>query len=60
MYINTGLLVNYDKTNVYRVGSLADTDAKIYTTKEFNWTNEPISLLGVLIPTTPNVDLTMH
>lgn len=54
----TGLIVNYDKTNIYRVGSLADTDAKIYTTKMFNWTNDPISLLGVKIPTTPNEQLT--
>lgn len=54
MHCLTGLKVNYDKTNIYRVGSLANTNAKIYTAKEFNWTNEPISLLGVLIPTKPD------
>lgn len=54
---NTGLVINYDKTNIYRIGSLANTDAKIYTTRKFNWTNDPIELLGVIIPTVPDVSL---
>ena len=29
----TGLKVSYDKTMVYRTGSIANTNAKIYTTK---------------------------
>ena len=28
---NTGLKVSYDKTAVYKIGSIANTDAKIYT-----------------------------
>ena len=31
-----GLTINYDKTVIYRIGSLANTNTKIYTTKEFN------------------------
>lgn len=50
LYKHTGLIVNYDKTNVYRVGSLAGSQAKIYTTCQLNWTNEPIKMLGVQIP----------
>ena len=46
---NTGLRVNYDKTLIYRIGSLAGSDAKIYTTKEFKWTNHPFTLLGLTI-----------
>ena len=44
---NTGLKLNYDKSNVYRIGSLKNSDAKLYTTKTLNWTNESISILGI-------------
>ena len=46
---NTGLTINYDKTLIYRTGSLANSNAKIYTSREFNWTNEPFNMLGVTI-----------
>lgn len=59
VYINTGLIVHYNKTNIYRVGSLANTDAKIYTSKPFHWTNDPISMLSVKIPTIPDVKVTI-
>ena len=42
-----GLTVSYEKTVLYRVGSLANTDAKLYTTKQFKWTNEAFPLLGI-------------
>ena len=44
---NTGLLLNYDKTSIYRIGSLRNSRAKLYTKVEFKWTNEPITVLGV-------------
>ena len=44
---NTGLLLNYDKTSIYRIGSLRNCHAKLYTKVEFKWTNEPITVLGV-------------
>lgn len=46
---NTGLLVNYDKTSIYRIGSIADSHAMLCTTKNFKWTNEPTTVLGVNI-----------
>ena len=46
---HVGLKVNYDKTKLYRIGSLANSDAKIYTIKEFTWTNNPVDVLGVQI-----------
>lgn len=45
----SGLKVNYDKTNIYRLGSLMNTNAKIYTRKPFKWTNDPIKILGIVV-----------
>ncbi len=39
---NTGLKVNYDKTSIYRIGSLKHSDATLYTQKQFKWVNTPI------------------
>ena len=46
---NTGLKVNYDKTNIYRIGSLKHSDATLYTQKHFKWVNTPITVLRVNI-----------
>ena len=46
---NTGLCINYDKTSIYRIGSLANTNAKIYTTKELNWVDKEFESLGILV-----------
>ena len=46
---NIGLKISYEKTNVYRVGSLKNSNAKLYTSKELNWTNKDIHTLGVYI-----------
>ena len=45
--IHTGLRVSYDKTNVYRIGSIANSDAKLYTVKKVQWMNDPIRTLVV-------------
>ena len=45
----TGLKINYDKTEILRIGSLRDTEAKIYTQKPVNWTNEPLLILGIYV-----------
>ena len=47
---NTGLKVSYDKTTIYQVGSLYNTNAKLITQKEYKWSNDQIDTLGVLIP----------
>ena len=52
----TGLKVSYDKTVIYRTGSLANTDARIYTVREIQWTNDPIKILGVSFNNDLNTD----
>ena len=44
---NLGLKVSYDKTNVYRVGTLVKSNARLYTQQNFRWTHENIDILGV-------------
>ena len=46
-YHNTGLALNYDKTTIYRLGSLKKTNAKWYTKNNVNWTSETIKVLGI-------------
>lgn len=46
---NIGFKLNYDKTTIYRIGSLANTNAQLYTKFQVNWTNDPINVLGVLV-----------
>ena len=45
-----GLKVSYEKTVIYRVGSLYKTNAQLYTQKNYVWSDRPIELLGVHIP----------
>ena len=44
---NTGLKVSYDKTVLYHIGSLRNTDAKMYTNRLVKWENSAINTLGV-------------
>ena len=44
--INTGLEVSYKKTTLYRIGSIANTNAKLYTKKQLRWSNDVINTLG--------------
>lgn len=44
-----GFTVNYDKTTVYRIGSLRNTNAIMYTKRPLAWTNDPINVLGVTV-----------
>ena len=43
----TGLAINYDKTEVMRIGSVATSNARIYTTYPIKWSDGPIKVLGV-------------
>ena len=49
VFHQTGLKINYDKTTIYRIGSLRFSNARMYTisNKEINWTNQDINVLGV-------------
>ena len=44
---NTGLKISYDKTVMYRIGSLAATNAKLYTKRKIKWTSEMVNTLGI-------------
>ena len=46
---NSGFTLNYDKTQLYRIGSLRDSDSKCYTEYPIQWTNKPIDVLGVVV-----------
>ena len=44
---NMGLRVSYDKTTIYRIGTLVKSNAKLYTCQNFKWSDDDIDLLGV-------------
>ena len=46
---NTALKVSYEKTCIYRIGSLKHTDAKLYTVKPIQWSDGDIDMLGIRI-----------
>ena len=46
----SGFSVNYDKTTLYRIGSIKNTQIKFVTKKELKWSNDGINVLGVEIP----------
>ena len=45
----SGFSVNYDKTSIYRIGSLKHSNRQLQTQKLVLWTNEPINVPGVWI-----------
>ena len=45
----TGMKINYNKSVVYRIGSLRHTWAKFYTKSSIQWSNEPMKILGIFI-----------
>ena len=47
----SGLKVNFDKSNILRIGAIKNTDVKIKSTVNFEWTNEDIKILGITITT---------
>ena len=46
---NLDLKVNYEKSTLYRIGSLTDTDAELYTQKQYAWNDPPIHILGTYV-----------
>ena len=46
---NSCLKLNYDKSPVHRIGSLKNSNARLYTSKELNWTSEKIYVPGIEI-----------
>ena len=46
---HSGFTVSYEKTTLYRVGSLRHSSAQLYNLDELTWSNEDIKVLGVTI-----------
>ena len=47
--MQSGFCVSYEKTNIYRIGSLKGSKAELYTHPQIRWTSDPISVLGIKI-----------
>lgn len=54
----SGLTINYNKTEVLRLGSIRNTDAKFYSQLPLHWSDGPIKILGLLI--SPDYNETIH
>ena len=48
-HCNTGLKTNFDKTIIYRIGDLKNTNYRINTSKQFKWDDSNILALGVVL-----------
>ena len=48
---NSGFTLSYEKTTLYRIGSLRKSQAKLYTEFPIQWSNDPIHSLGIWIST---------
>ena len=46
---NSGFTVSYEKTTIYRIGSLRISDARLITQDQVNWTSESVKVLGVTV-----------
>ena len=45
----SGFTVSYDKTTLYRIGSLRHSSAQMYDLDQYRWSNDDITVLGVTI-----------
>ena len=44
---HTGLVINYEKTQIFRAGSIHGTNQKLKTSKDFVWSNNDFEMLGI-------------
>ena len=47
--LQSGFTVSYDKTTLYRIGSLRHSNAQMYDISQVKWSNNDINVLGVII-----------
>ena len=47
--LQSGFTVSYEKTTLYRIGSLRHASAQMYNISEFAWSNKDINVLGITI-----------
>ena len=48
-HLQSGFTVSYEKTTLYRIGSLRHSCAELYSMSDYSWSNQDISVLGVTI-----------
>ena len=48
-HLQSGFIVSYEKTTLYRIGSLRHSEAELYNMSEYAWSNKDINVLGVTI-----------
>ena len=46
---DTGMVINYDKITVHRLGSAKKANAKLYSHNHIRWSNKPFKMLGIMI-----------
>ena len=46
---NMGMLISYEKTTIYRIGSLHYSEAKFTSACRVSWVNTPINVLGIFV-----------
>ena len=51
----SGFKINYDKTAIYKIGSLRKSNAKFYTKEQVSWLTTHINVLGVNISANENM-----
>ena len=45
--LQSGITVSYDKTTLYRIGSLRHSNATLYSMYQYKWSNEDIKVLSI-------------
>ena len=45
----TGMTINYNKSTVYWLGSIKNSNAKFYSKNKLQWTNDPFKILGIYV-----------
>ena len=54
--LQSGFTVSYEKTTLYRIGSLRHSSAMMYNIDQFTWSNRDINVLGVTISHSDGVE----
>ena len=57
--VNTGFQLSYEKTNLYRLGSMKKANARLYTATEMSWSDK-ISVLGIDIVENQEVECNIN
>ena len=51
----SGLELSYEKTSIYRIGSLRNSDMKLITQQQISWVTEGVQVLGIFITHKDNI-----